>query len=70
MKEDSQNSQWTDETYQEIVDSKDTSLQCSPVRKLILDNLLGYVPANEDAGKHTSNRQEYLSCHEVEHIKQ
>ena len=47
MKEDSQNSQWTDETYQEIVDSKDTSLQCSPVRKLILDNLLGYVPANE-----------------------
>ena len=45
MKEDSQNSQWTDETYQEIVDTKDTTLQCSPVRKLILDNLLGtYQP--------------------------
>lgn len=56
MKEDSQNSQWTDETYQEIVDAKETPLQCSPVRKLILDNLLGYVPTNEDAGKHTSNR--------------
>ena len=46
------------------------SLQGSPVGKLILYYLLRYIPAQEQTGKESCQRKEYLTRNEVEPIEQ
>jgi hypothetical protein len=42
----------------------------SPVGKLVAHHLVGYSPANEDAGEEADDGQEYLACDEVESDEQ
>ena len=60
----------TNELNQEKINTEETALQGSPVGKLILYDLLRYIPAQEQAGKESSQRKEYLPRNEVEPIEQ
>ena len=60
----------TNELNQEKINTEETALQGSPVSKLILHDLLRYIPAQEQAGKESCQRKEYLTRNEVEPIEQ
>ena len=60
----------TNELNQEKINTEETALQGSPVSKLILYDLLRYIPAQEQAGKESCQRKEYLTRNEVEPIEQ
>ena len=60
MQEDKQNTDWTDETDGEQEDREESSLQGSPVGKLITHNLLWHIPSKEQTGDERTQRHEKL----------
>ena len=49
---------------------EETSAQFTPVGEFVVDNLVRYYPAYEDAGQETYGGQEYLTRDEVEPVEQ
>ena len=71
MQEDKQDTQRTDIFHQEQIEVEimvDT--QGAAIGKFIVNQLVRYEPTNHDTGQEAYDRQEDLSCHEVEDIKQ
>ena len=44
--------------------------QRAPVRKLILHNLMGYKPTDEDTGQEAHHGQEQLARHEIKQVEE
>ena len=44
--------------------------QCATIGELVAYQFMWYEPTYQDTGKETYNRQEYLSCHKIEDVKQ
>ena len=70
MQEDEQNADWTDETNHEEEDGEQLTAHRAPIRKLITHYLLRYTPTQEQTGKESCQRKEYLTRNEVEPIEQ
>ena len=70
MQEDSEDGEGTDIAYQEEVGLEEATAERSPVGELIANQLLGHIPANEQAGEETTDGQEELSRHEVEEVEE
>lgn len=70
MQEYRQDAEGTNKTNQEQIALKERAFECSPISKLIANDILGYIPTQEQTSEETTNRQENLSCDKVENIKQ
>ena len=71
MQEYKQDTNRTDILHQEEIDVEIVlHPQCSVIRKLIMYQLMRHEPANQDTGQEPDHRQEDLSRHKVEDIKQ
>ena len=60
MQEDKENTDWTDKTDGEQENREESSLQGSPVGKLITHNLLWHIPSQEQTGDERPQRHEQL----------
>ena len=60
MQEDKENTDWTDKTDSEQENREESSLQGSPVGKLITHNLLWHIPSQEQTGDERPQRHEQL----------
>ena len=69
MEEDKQNTDRADILHQKEIEMEETSTKSSPVGKLVAHYLVGYEPANEDAGEETYHRQENLARYEVKPVE-
>ena len=70
MQEYRQNAERTNKPNQEQIALKERALERSPIGKLIANDILGNIPAQEKTSEETTNRQENLSCDKVENVKQ
>ena len=70
MQEDEKDTDGADILYQEKIQVEVASAQGAPVRELVMYNLMGYEPADEDTGEEADDGQEYLACDEVEPVEQ
>ena len=70
MQEDKQDGQRTDILHQEDIEMEITSTQRPPVGKLIVYQLMGSRPSDEDTGEESHDGQEYLAGDEVEPVEQ
>ena len=60
VQEDKENTDWTDKTDGEQENREESSLQGSPVGKLITHNLLWHIPSQEQTGDERPQRHEQL----------
>ena len=71
MQEDKEDTQRTDILHQENIQVEiSANTQCATIGELIMNQLMGHEPANQNTGQESHDRQEYLSRHEVEDIEQ
>ena len=71
MQEDKQDTNRTDVLHQEEIHVEVTlHPQCPVIRKLVAYQLMRHEPANQYTRQETGHRQEYLSRHKVEYLKQ
>ena len=69
MKKYDEYSQWADVLHQEDVAVEEPSAQLAPIGKLVMNDLMRYYPAYEDASQESYYRQEDLTCNEIEPVK-
>ena len=70
MKKYDEYSQWADVLHQEDVAVEEPSAQLAPIGKLVMNDLMRYYPAYEDASEESDDRQEELACHKVEQVEE
>lgn len=70
MEENEDDAQRTDVADAEHEEAEEASTQRSTIGKLVVGNLLGHVPAEEQASKQATSGQEYLTCQEVKPVEQ
>ena len=71
MQEDKQNTQRTDIFHQKDIQVEISAYtQRATIGELIMNQLMGREPANQNTGQETNDWQENLSRHKVEEIKQ
>ena len=70
MQEDQEDADWTDESDGKEEDRKKLSTYRIPVGEFITHNLLWHIPAQEQTGKESCQRKEYLTRNKVEPIEQ
>ena len=71
MQEDKEDTQRTDILHQENIQVEiSANTQCATIGELIMNQLMGHEPANQNTGQETHDWQENLSSHKVEDIKQ
>ena len=71
MQKDKQDTQRTDILHQEDVQVEISAYtQRATIGELIMNQLMGHEPANQNTGQETNDWQENLSRHKVEDIKQ
>ena len=70
MEEDKQNTNRADVLHQEHIEMVHGDItQSAIVGKLLAHQLMRYEPTNEDTSEEAHNRQEQLTCDEVEKIE-
>ena len=69
MQEDKEYSQRTHVLHKEQVEVEETSTQRAPIGKLVVHHLMRHEPTNKDTSQEADNRQEYLTCYEVEPVE-
>ena len=71
MQKDKQDTQRTDILHQEDIQVEISAYtQRATIGELIMNQLMGHEPANQNTGQETHDWQENLSSHKVEDIKQ
>ena len=74
MQENQEDGKRTDILHQEDEDMEETDIadtvQRPVIRKLLLYDMMGHIPADEDTGQETDDGQEYLTRDEVEPVEQ
>ena len=69
MQENEQNADRTDILHQEQVEVEEASAQLAPVGKLVMNDLMRYYPAYEDASQEPHYRQEDLTRDKIKPVK-
>ena len=70
MQEDAEYGYRRHEAHQEQIGLKETTTHRAPVGELILDELLRYEPAEEDARQEAADGQEDLTGDDVEDVEE
>ena len=70
MQEDEKDTDGADILYQEKIQVEVASAQGAPVRELVMYNLMGYEPADEDTGEEADDGQKDLSRDKVKPVEQ
>jgi hypothetical protein len=71
MQKDPQDANWTNILDQEDIHMEQMSYpQSAAIRKLIMYQPMRHKPSDQDTSQETYDGQEYLACHEVEHVEQ